>query len=258
MSTVSALAFTPVKGTRLLSARRVELGKAGVAEDRRFFVIDAHDRMVNGKQFGALQAVVARYEPDRRLTLTFPDGEVAAGQVLHGAEAKVRFFSRERVVRTLEGPWAAALSRHLGQPVRLAEAAAEGTAVDRGVDGAVSLISRGSLRRLAEIAQEPEIDARRFRMLVEVDGIEPNQEDGWVGRVVRLGPARVRMRGHVGRCLVTTRDPEGGEVDLPTLDFLSWYRHDAGTTEPLALGVYGEVLTPGAVAVGDPVAVEPD
>jgi uncharacterized protein YcbX len=61
------------------------------------------------------------------------------------------------------------------------------------------------------------------------------------------------LRGHVGRCIVTSRHPESGEVDLATLDLLRDYRAAAQTTEPLAFGVYGEVLRPGVVRVGDAV-----
>ena len=65
----------------------------------------------------------------------------------------------------------------------------------------------------------------------------------------------MRFTAHVGRCSITTRHPETGAVDLPTLDLLRSYRGDVDTTEPLAFGVYGEVLEGGRVAVGDPVAL---
>jgi MOSC domain-containing protein YiiM len=40
---------------------------------------------------------------------------------------------------------------------------------------------------------------------------------------------------------------------MPTLELLRQYRGGADTTEPLAVGVYGEVLVPGTVRCGDPV-----
>jgi uncharacterized protein YcbX len=60
----------------------------------------------------------------------------------------------------------------------------------------------------------------------------------------------------VGRCLITSRDPESGRIDLPTLDILRTYRRDLDATEPLPFGIYGSVLEPGTVRVGD--AVLPD
>ena len=120
---------------------------------------------------------------------------------------------------------------------------------------AASLVSCGSLRRLAEQAERSGLDARRFRMLIEIDGVAPYEEDGWVDSQVRVGPALLRMRGHVGRCLITSRDPETAAVDLPTLDLLARYRREVQSTEPLPFGIYGEVLEGGSVQLGDAVAV---
>jgi uncharacterized protein YcbX len=121
-----------------------------------------------------------------------------------------------------------------------------------GRAGAVSLIGAASVAKLSELAGVP-VDARRFRMLVEVEGSQAHAEDGWVGREVRIGDALVLMRGHVGRCLVTGRDPDTGVSDLPTLDLLRSYRAGLPTTEPLACGIFGEVIEPGTVRIGDAV-----
>jgi uncharacterized protein YcbX len=125
----------------------------------------------------------------------------------------------------------------------------------RGRSAAISLISRASLERLAAVAGVPTVDGRRFRMLAEIDGVAAHEEDRWVGRRARIGAALVAIGGHCGRCLVTSRDPDSGRVDLPTLDILGSYRRDLGTTEPLAFGVYGEVLEEGRVRLGDGVTL---
>jgi uncharacterized protein YcbX len=150
----------------------------------------------------------------------------------------------------VRGPWSQALSDFTGQELRLVETS---TAIDRGVGGAVSLVSRGSLRRLAEQAETDHIDSRRFRMLIEVDGIAPHAEDRWVGSEFHVGESLLRFEGHVGRCLVTSRDPETGEVTLPTLDLLRAYRHEVESSEPLPFGIYGRVLSGGTVHIGDSV-----
>jgi uncharacterized protein YcbX len=77
-----------------------------------------------------------------------------------------------------------------------------------------------------------------------------------VGHRARVGEALIAFHGHVGRCLITGRDPETGDADLPTLDLLASYRQGLDTTEPLPFGVYGEVLEPGRVKLGDPVCPE--
>jgi len=245
------LATTPVKGLRVVERPALTLTPAGVTDNRRFFLVDERGRLVNGKHVGELGAVVASYD-DGALTLTFPDGAVVGGTVALGEAFDARFFSRPLRVRPVGGPWSDALSEWFGRTLRVVEGV-ERSGVDRGRRGAVSLISRASLDGLARVAGQPSVDARRFRMLVEIDGVEAHAEDAWIGVRVRIGGAVVRFRGHVGRCSITTRDPESGAVDLPTLDLLRSYRGALDTTEPLPFGVYGEVLEGGRLAVGDAV-----
>lgn len=248
--TVTGLSVTPVKGTRLHEVDSIELGPTGACGDRRFYIVDEAGRMINGKRFGNLQAVVADWsEADRELSLAFPDGTSATGPVEHDGTLLTQFFSSEREATLVTGPFSEALSTFFEVPLRLVET---DSAVDRGrYGGAVSLISRGSLERLAEVAVEDSVDGRRFRMLIEVGGVEPHAEDRWVGSEVRIGGATLRFNGHVGRCLVTNRNPESGKVDFPTLIMLARYRLDLEATERLPFGIYGEVVSGGQVSVGD-------
>jgi hypothetical protein len=250
VSSVTGLSVTPVKGTRLRKVDAIELTKLGARGDRRFYVIDDRDRMVNGKLVGELQSVIADLR-DGSLSLTFPDGQVVTDEIAHGAPVTTRFYSFPREARLVSGPFSEALSQHVGRQVRLVEPSS--AAVDRGRAGGASLISEASVARLAEAAGENAVDARRFRMLFQVDGLEAHAEDAWVGRRVQIGDATVRFRGHVGRCMITSRDPDTGNVDLPTLELFGDYRGDLDTTEPLPFGIYGEVVAEGTVRVGDPV-----
>ncbi len=253
-ATVTALSLTAVKGTRLVEVREIELEPLGVRGDRRFLVIDERHRMLNGKVLGDLLSVVAAFDADsRRLRLAFPDGRAAEGAVATAGPLEIRFFSEPRTVTLVDGPWAAALSEHVGRPVRLVEVAG---GVDRGAAGAVSMISRASLARIAAEAGVDAVDARRFRMLIEFDGVSAHGEDAWIGRRVRVGGAVVEPGGHVGRCLVTSRDPESGRIDLPTLDLIRGYRGEIESTEPVPFGIHGRVVQPGRVRVGDPVTVD--
>jgi hypothetical protein len=261
--TVTALHTTPVKAMRICAVDEIELGPTGARGDRAFYVVDEDGAMVNGKRIGALHTVTAEYDAAGNvLALSFAEGERAEAPVRLGPELDTTFFGMERRARLLDGPWAQALSRHVGRELRLV---ADGNAVDRGAEGAISLVSRGSLERLAG-AEGPEragpahpepVDARRFRMLIEIDGVEPHAEDDWLGRELEVGEARLRIHGNVGRCVTTTRGPESGKVDLPTLKMLAAYRSDMETTEPLPFGVHGEVLEGGVVRIGDRVRIDP-
>jgi uncharacterized protein len=256
---VRALLITPIKGLRVSAREELVLERDGVRENRRFYLVDERGRLVNGKRVGELAALRAEYrDADRTLTLTLPGGEEISDAVRLGAAIDTRFFSHELRAPLVLGPWSEAISAHVGQPLRLVAADQLGKGVDRGVRGTVSLVSLGSLKRLAAIAGNGgDIDARRFRMLIEIDGVDPHVEDEWVGGRARIGDALVAFNGHVGRCIVTRRDPDSGVIDLPTLDLISEYRGDKPTTEPLPLGIYGEVIEPGSVRVRDPVTPEP-
>jgi uncharacterized protein len=254
---VSALSLAAVKGTRLQTVGEIELGPNGARGDRVFYVIDARARMRNAKQIGELQAVSADYDPAlQTLSLSFPGGDRVQGQIGYGELVETRFFSERMPARPLEGPWSEALSQFLEQPVQIV--APEGPAMDRGWEGAASIISSASLRRLASVADRDSVDPRRFRMLIEVDGIDAHGEDAWMGRRLRIGAALVEVLGNVGRCLVTSRDPDSGEIDLPTLDLLRSYRRETESTEPLPFGVHAAVVQPGRVRLGDPVVLEGD
>jgi uncharacterized protein len=251
--TVTGFATTPVKGMRIHEVDSIELSRNGARGNRAFYVIDDRGRMVNGKVVRNLQVVVPAYDPDAgQLTLTFPDGARVGGRVRLGEPVLTQFFGRPRKAPEVIGPWAEAISAFFDRPLRLV---ATRTAVDRGLQATASIVSRGSLRRLAEQAECDTIDARRFRMLIEIDGVAPHEEDTWVGHRVRIGPASLAMHGHIGRCLITSRDPETAEVDLPTLELLAAYRREVDATEPLPFGIYGEVLEGGTVRIGDAVTV---
>ena len=95
MPVVVGLAFTAVKATRLRQVDRIELGRDGMRENRRFYLIDARDRMINGKLIGELQQVVADYsDAERTLRLELPDGQVVEGEIRLGDEVTTIFFPR--------------------------------------------------------------------------------------------------------------------------------------------------------------------
>jgi uncharacterized protein YcbX len=230
----------------------VDLLESGVRGDRRFYIVAESGRLVNDKTFGPLQLVRTGY--DERLdvlTMRIGDGEEISAAVERGEEIDTRFHSRPRSARVVVGPWAAHLSAHVGEPVRLVEPS--GSAVDRGRDGAATIVSLASLDALAGTLGVANVDGRRFRMNLGFDGVDPHAEDAWLGRRIRVGDAVIVPQGNVGRCAVTTQNPDTGRPDLDTLKALAAYRGDMETTEPLPFGVHAAVVEPGRVRVGDPV-----
>lgn len=254
---VAWLSMTPVKSTRLQTVDAIELDPTGVRGDRRFYVVDEAGELVNAKRLPALLTVQPEVD-DGRLTLRFPDGSTVEDEVRDTDEILVTsFYGRPVSGRIVEGPWAAALTELAGKPVRLARVEREGDGYDRGRSAGASLVTTASLDALrAAAGADRPVDGRRFRMTVGIDGAAPHAEDGWIGSRVRLGAATVLVRENVGRCSVTTRDPDTGVRDLDTLGAIAGYRAHIPTSEPLPFGVWCEVVEPGRVAVGDAVELE--
>jgi uncharacterized protein YcbX len=162
-----------------------------------------------------------------------------------GATATTRNYEgREISGRRVDGPLADALSEHLGRPVHLLWRDPETTGAD---DAPVTLMSRASLAALAPELDGRVPDARRFRMTIEVDGVEAWAEHGWGGRTVAVGDAVLRVDAPVVRCVITTRDPESGKRDLPILKALARLRGKQDVT----FGVWCDVAEPGVVRRGD-------
>jgi hypothetical protein len=170
-----------------------------------------------------------------------------------GDPVETSFFGRPVAGRLVDGKFSEAIASFAGRALRLVRVNEPGAGSDRGIGASVSVVSSGTLDRLAREAGEERIDGRRFRMLFGIEGIEPHAEETWLGRRVAFGDAVVRLQAHVGRCAVTTHDPDTGLPDLDTLRILKGYRSEVESDEPLPIGVWGGVEEPGRVRVGDPV-----
>ena len=250
---VVRISIAPVKSLGLVHPESVDLRLDGVQGDRRFWLVDADGRLFNNKRNGPMMTIRPAWdEATRQLSLSFPDGTQVAGRVELGDPVALELYGRPHPSRRVIGPWEEAISRSVGRPLTLLWS--EEHATDRGRDsGTVSLVSRGSLERLREEAgAEAPIDGRRFRMMFEIDGVPAHAEDEWIGSSVQVGDVEIVVNGDVGRCLVTSQDPDRGVTDLDTLGTLALYRRE-GRNEPLPLGVYGTVTGPGRVRVGDTV-----
>lgn len=254
---IERISVTPVKGLGLVHPGSVEVTPTGVHGDRRYAMVDERDRLASGKRFGPLvQVAPTASEDPETLVLRLPDGTEIGGAVELGEEVVAVFYGEPRPGRLVLGDYADALSALAGEPLRLLRFG-DGEAIDRPGDGAVSIQSTASLAALGREAGVGEaVDGRRFRMTFTVSGADEHAEDAWLGRRVRIGDAVVAPEGNIGRCAITTQDPDTGVPTLDTLKTIARYRGELVTTEPLPFGVHARVLVPGRVSVGDEVAVE--
>jgi uncharacterized protein YcbX len=248
---IAWIAVAPVKSMALVHLERAHLGLDGIAGDRAFALIDEGDRLVNGKRFGPLALIRPDYDAATgRLHLRFTDGEAVAAHVEFGEPVDAWFFGHLRPSRLVTGPWAAAISDRVGRQLRLIAPDGPGEGLDRGPTA--TLLSTASLASLALAGGiDTPLDRRRFRMTFGIDGVDAHAEDGWLGRDVRVGGAIVRPSGNVGRCAVTTHDPDTGRPSFDTLRVLQATRGSLETTEPLPFGVWADVVEAGDVELGD-------
>jgi len=250
MPIVARLNVTPVKSTRLHHPDQIRLEAYGAVGNREFFFVDGDGKRFPGLSKEPLLPVVADHDPaSEHLTIRLPDGTVAQGSsAALGDALTVDFYGRPAETHIVEGPWNEAVSRYVGTEVRLARADRPGDGND---ERPVTIVSLASVEELSRRGGRDEpVDARRFRMTIELDGCAPHEEDTWAGRRARIGEALLLVEDPVPRCVVTTLDPDTGVRDFPTLKVIKDYRGVTPDGE-LPFGVYASVVEPGTVRVGD-------
>ena len=243
VSRISRINVTPVKSLRVHHPDAVSLRFQGVVEDRRFLLVDECGRLYHGNRDPRLVCASAAWEPEsRRLAITTPGEAPVEDVVIRGERSVVDVYGRSVRGHVVQGPWATALSKFVGRPLTLVERDDDQWATDIRP---ITIISQASLNLI-------DGDGRRFRMLLEFEGVDALQEETWRGRRVRAGDATLLISGPTPRCAVPSANPEVGLRDRNVLRELRAVRGDHGSGMAW-LGMYADVLTPGVVRVGDPI-----
>lgn len=247
MATVVRINVAPVKSLGLEHPDAIDLDERGAWEDRRFFQV-SEGRLIGGVRHGPLVRVRPEWDPvERTLRLAFPSGSTVEGEVALGEAVTTDFWGRPVRGRIVEGPWGDALSDYASASIQLVERDEENHATDMRP---ATMVSHSTVERLGAS------DARRFRMLLDLEGPEPFEEDTWRGREVRVGDALLLVGGPVPRCAVTTQDPDTGIRDYDTLGAIRDLRGmREADGKSLDCGVYADIVEPGRVRVGDAVTL---
>jgi uncharacterized protein YcbX len=104
-----------------------------------------------------------------------------------------------------------------------------------------------SLASLADLSARmgSDLSPHRFRGNLWLEGAEPWAEEGWVGRTLVIGEARLRIEERITRCRATSANPETGRIDADTLGALeAAFGHQD-------FGLYASVIAGGRIAPGD-------
>ena len=252
MPTVALFSIAPVRSLGLQHPAEIDVTEVGVVEDRRFFLSDDHNRLVDRIIVGRLVQVESKTDRGAtRLWMRFPDGTVIDEDVRLGDAVETPIHGRTGVGHVVIGPWGDALASIARRPIRVIRCDRPG---GTRIGNPTSIVSDGSLRALAQQAGVESVDGRRFRMLINLEGAEPHEEDTWMGRRIGLGDAVLRVTKADARCAITTQDPDTGERDFDTLRTIIGYR---GVREGkhADFGVLADVVQPGRIRLGDAVTV---
>jgi uncharacterized protein YcbX len=250
MPTVTRFSIAPVRSLGLVHPSEIDLTAVGVVEDRRFYLIDETDRLIDRTVVGELVQIGSwTNAAATRLRLTFPDGTMIDDEVTLGDAVTTPIYDRTGVGHVVKGPWAAALSDFTARHIRLIRCAEP---AGTRLGNPASLVTDGSLDELAQHAGVDHVDARRFRMLIEVAGATAHEEDTWIGRTIAVGEATLAVRKRCARCAITTQDPDTGVRDLDTLRTIIGYR-GLRDGKKVDFGVLADVVTPGRARLGDEV-----
>ena len=233
----------PVKGAVGVPVDEVEvLPGTGALHDRSLAI--ARDPSVPPRTPWRLRSAfkqVARDPNMTQVTATMPEPGVV--------ELRHRAHPDGPSVRSDQDPadQEAILCRWFGEPgLRLVHADAAG--LWDVADAELSLLNLASVRALERLTGH-ELDPRRFRANVHLDGLPPFAELSWVGRHIRLGDCEVEVIRPIARCRATSANPSTGKVDIELPSVL------ARTVGHPHLGVYARLAGPAKLRAGTTVVV---
>ena len=248
LATVVRFNVTPVKSTALHHPNAIDLQRDGAVGDRRFLFARPDGTRLRGISKAPLMPIVSTWSvADEWLAMRFPDGSSVEGSALPvGGRVDIKLFDRTVPARAIDPVFTEAV-RHFVDDETLTVFRVEEPEFAGGAHRA-SILSLASVADVGSKGGDANLDPRRFRMLVEVDGIEAYEEDGWQGRRLRLGAAVIHLGPRIHRCVMTNLAPDTGANDFDTLKVLAQHRMVGAE---LLLGVYGDVERPGRIEVGD-------
>ena len=172
-ASVTSITYAPVKGLGLTRVDEAELEptrrprESPVPPDRR------QGGSINGKSAGGwCESGLPPIATARRFRSLSRRLGRRGGPSRSATPSTTNFYGRPVAGHLVNGGFSEALSTFAGRPLGLVRVDEPGDGSDRGVGASVSVVSSGTLDRLAQQAGEDAIDGRRFRMLFGIDGVD--------------------------------------------------------------------------------------
>ena len=229
MARVVALYRYPVKGFTPQPVERITVLPGGrVAGDRvlNFRFADApvgdtewcrkYHGVVLANTPGLARLSVRFDERTQRVTIALGEEVVADQPLDQGGRERLVNWMTDHVLSLDENPLA-------GQPQRLPLKLVGDGRTPRYQDnqaGQVTLHSRESLAAAGAALGDGNLNERRFRHNIAIEGVAAWEEQSWVGGTVRIGTAVFESMVPKTRCLATHANPLTGERDLQVMQTL--------------------------------------
>ncbi|HEU0155740.1 MAG TPA: MOSC domain-containing protein [Stellaceae bacterium] len=253
VGTIGTIYRYPVKGLSAEELDRVVLRRGKCLPHDRRFAIALGSTVFDSQN--------PEWLPKRHFVMLMRDEKLARLQTRFDAESEVLTIAeggREVLRARLTEPggreeiakfYTDFLGPEVDGPLRVVEAPGHAFADARRRPNAatgqyVSLINRASIAALEAAIGAP-VDPIRFRANIYFDGPAAWRELDWIGAGLALGTARLHVVSPITRCAATQVNPLTAERDLEIVAALDRnFGH-------INMGVYAEVLSGGAIAVGD-------
>lgn len=258
---IKHLGMTYVKCTRFLDVPSAQIASYGMMGDREFVLVNERNELLSPDQHAPFISLEFDFSiDDNLLTMRYPEGHsISEVLQLAGRCDNLDYLGMRNIaLRKVLGDWDRRLAEYSGRNVRLYRCERAGSGIDVK---SITLVTTGSLRRLAEVL-EAEVDHRRFRANLVIEHDEPHIEDSWEGLSLIVGSAKLRVMSSVPRCVITQLDPNTGKDNQRVVRALQGYRDRVRLPDGLlpqyatpGFASYAEVTSPGKVEVGDAVSL---
>lgn len=224
---------------------------------------------LGGEPLASITVTPEGIEGDRRFALFDPETGLAAAPEKETRWRPALFITASQppsglpVLRFADGAEHALddsalpdrLAEHFGFPVAIGLVGSGDyrfpVVSNRYAPAPLHLVTTASVSALGAVTDLPPIDARRFRpsVLIETEDDEGFIENDWVGHIVRIGEAEIRVTEASRRCGMTLVAQPGMAEEPDVLRGIM--RHNKRN-----LGVYAAPAAPITLSVGDPVYAE--
>jgi uncharacterized protein len=246
---ISHLYIYPVKSCRGISLTKTVVLDEGLANDRRWMIVDPAGRFITQRECPQMARLVTALDSNTALTLTWAgaDGSVlpdSANVVVAAAESgpmtPVQVWNYIDEAIDCGEPAAQFLTQCLGRPARLVQFSPqkirtcnkEWTGDLNGrthfSDGyPILVLGQESVNDLAARMGDASITTDRFRPNIVVTDINAYEED-FIAEIVSDAPLKLKLVKPCPRCSMPRVDQKTGRVSLsdPTAELATFRYHD--------------------------------